>query len=798
MEPPQLKNKTYFSSIELFPTYTGRKIACHRLNIPFLKPFIFFLSLFFFCGSIAAQTVRGTVFNAASGEMITTATISMVNASEETQTNNNGSFSLQVREFPVNLNISAPGFEPLVVRVENSEEEHIFQLFPIAESLSEVVLRSTIIPRELLKTPASVSILDSEAIQRTDETNIVEVVNRASGVYVHRGALNTNKISIRGIGARSQYSSNRIKAYFMGIPLSTAEGKTTLDDIDPSVVERVEVIKGPVSSIYGAGLGGVINLYPVQASEEGSKATAEFSFGSFGMLKNTVRTSHVTAKTNLSATYNSLKTDGYRENGKYDRDSFSLFGRVAGSDKNSLSLLGQFVRLKAFIPSSLNVEDFKNNPSSAAFTWGASKGYESYDKGLLGLSYQHEFTQAFSNTTGVYMNFRNAYEPRPFDILKEEQVATGIRTKFSFKNEVFSLPSEMSLGGEFYREWYDTATFENLYEDFPGQGSVRGSGLSSNGQDRSYYNIFAQWNLALSEKLDFEAGINLNSTEYELTDLFYEDEVDQTGNYSFETVISPRLGVVYSPFSGKNFYASVSHGFSTPTVAETLTPEGLINTDLKPETGVNYEIGFKGNFLKNRLYAEVAVYSIQVENLLVAERVAEDRYIGRNAGKTDHNGLEFLLNYNFRIASWLRAKSFINGSFNDFRFDEFMDAGNDLSGNKLPAVPDKSIHAGLDLITSNGLSLFTSFQHEGKMPLNDENSEYTEAYDLVNLKISYAPELFKNLETSFSFGINNVFDEHYAASIVPNAVGFGGSLPRYYYPGKPRNYYGGVSVSYLF
>ncbi len=763
-----------------------------------MKRLISFLSLLFFCASIAAQTVKGTVINAVSGEPVSIAVISVFNASEKTRTNEFGSFSLQVRKFPVNLNISAPGFEPLVVRVENSEEDHIFQLFPIAEALSEIVLRSTIIPRELLKTPASVSVLDSEAIHRTDETNIVEVVNTAAGVYVHRGALNTNKISIRGIGARSQYSSNRIKAYFMGIPLSTAEGETTLDDIDPSVVERVEIIKGPVSSIYGAGLGGVINLYPVQASEVESKAEAQFSMGSFGMLKNTIRASHVTEKTNLSATYNVLKTDGYRENGNYDRESFSLFGRVAGSDNNSLSLLGQFVRLKAYIPSSLNVEDFENDPASAAFTWAALQGYESYDKGLLGLSYQHDFTSAYSNTTGVYMNFRNGYEPRPFDILKEEQVATGMRTKFSFKNEVFSLPSEMSLGGEFYREWYDTATFENLYEDFPGQGSVRGRHLSDNEQDRSYYNIFGQWNLSLSEKLDVEAGINLNSTEYVLTDLFYEDEVDQTGDYRFKTVLSPRLGVVYSPFSGKNFYASVSHGFSTPTVAETLTPEGLINTELKPETGVNYEIGFKGNFLENRLYAEVAAYSIQVENLLVAERVAEDRYIGRNAGKTDHNGFEFLLNYNFRIASWLRAKSFVNASFNDFEFDEFVDAGNDLSGNELPAVPDKSIHGGLDLMTSNGLSLFTSFQHEGKMPLNDENSGYTEAYFLVNLKLAYAPDLFKNLETSFSFGVNNVFDQHYAASIVPNAVGFGGSLPRYYYPGKPRNYFGGISVSYLF
>ncbi|SDL56566.1 iron complex outermembrane recepter protein [Salinimicrobium catena] len=763
-----------------------------------MKHFALYLSLLLFCGNLAAQNISGNVINASTGEAVDGALINVAGSSEKTTTDDRGKFELELKEFPVVMTISASGFETLLVTISNSEEDLIFQLFPLAESLSEVVLRSTLIPRELMRTPASVSILGQEEIQRTDKTNILSAVDRAPGVNVLQGALNTNKISIRGVGARAQYSSNRIKAYFMGIPLSTAEGETTLDDIDPAVIERVEIIKGPVSSIYGAGLGGVITMYPDLSAKEGSTAAVSSTFGSFGLMKHTVNASHSSESTKFSATYNHLSADGYRENGEYDRDSFTLFGQVAGNKKNALSLLGHLVRLKAYIPSSLNREDFENDPSSAAYTWAASQGYESYDKGLLGLSYEQEFSEKFFHTSSIFMNFRNGYEPRPFDILKEEQVATGFRTKFGLKNELFSLPSEMSFGGEIYREWYDTATFENLYEEDPGKGSVAGSNLSNNEQDRSYYNLFAQWNVSVSEKLELEAGLNLNSTRYELTDLYTEDEVDQTGNYRFKSIFSPRLGAVYTFLPGKNLYASVSHGFSTPTVAETLTPEGIINTALKPETGVNYEIGFKGNFLDNRLYAEVSAFSIQVDNLLVAERVAEDRYIGRNLGKTDHNGLEFLAKYNFNISSWLSAKTFLNASFNDFYFGDFVDAGTDLSGNDLPAVPDKSLNAGFDLHTSNRFSLFTSFQHEGQMPLNDQNTGYTEAYELLNLKLSYAPDIFKNWETAVFFGINNVFDEHYAASIVPNAVGFGGAEPRYFYPGDPRNYFGGISVSYFF
>ncbi|MFD0976311.1 TonB-dependent receptor plug domain-containing protein [Salinimicrobium gaetbulicola] len=762
-----------------------------------MKKLISIVFFFFFFGSISAQNIRGKVMNSYTGQPIPEVSI-LVADSLKTTTASDGSFTLAVHEFPVILKFSATGFETLGLTLRESQKEHLIYLFPESETLSEVVLRSTIIPRDVQSTPASVSIISVEDLERTDETSIVGALNSVAGVYVQQGALNTNKINIRGVGARAQYSSNRLKAYFMGIPLSSGEGETTLDDIDPAVVGQVEIVKGPASGIYGAGLGGVINLYPVENMAIGTKAGSETSFGSFELLRNTVNISHATQKGHFSGTYNNLRTDSFRDNGKYERNSITITGGVSLGETNELSVLAQVTRLKAFIPSSLSKEDFENQPSSAAFAWEAAQGYESYDKGLFGLSYAHEFSKSLSNTTSAYLKFRNGYEPRPFNILEEDRVAVGARTKFSLKNDIFELPSDIGFGGEVYNEWYENSIFENLYEENSGQGSLEGDVLSQNKQDRSYMNVFAQWNLTLSQKTELEAGLNLNSTRYELEDLFEEDQIDQSGEYRFKTVFSPRLGIACSVGQRKNLYAVISHGFSTPTVAETLTPEGLINTRLRPETGINYEMGFKGNFMNNRLYAEVAFYTIQVNNLLVAERVSEDQYIGRNLGKTDHNGVEFLLNHNFELSSKLTVRTFLNGSLNHFRFDDFTDEGNDFSGNKLPAVPNKSIHAGVDISSNSGISLFTSFQHEGAMPLNDENSSFTKSYELVNLKATYAPRLFANWKTEFFAGVNNVFEEQYAASIVPNAVGFGGAAPRYYYPGNPRNYFGGISLEYLF
>ncbi len=745
-----------------------------------------------------SQEIKGKIINAITQESVENANIVNKASRIVAVSDVNGSFNVEVSEFPVNLEITAMGFQTLTQEIHTSEEIIEIYLQPFAENLSEVVIQSTAIPNRLQEVAAPVGLISKSDLQRGDNTNLATEFNMMPGMYVNQGALNTNKINIRGVGARAQYSTNRIQSYFDGIPLTTAEGALTLDDIDAETLNRVEVIKGPTSSIYGAGLGGSINLYSKFPEIEQTRVSAKSQFGSFNTQKHFMSTSHATENSTVNASFTSLTSDGYRDNGNYDRKSGLVNARLKTSENNSLSFLANFTRLKAYIPSSINEEDFLNNPEVAAGNWENSQGYESYDRGLMGVSYKHYFAENLRNTTSVYMSFRDAYEPRPFDILKEERVSVGARTKFNWDTWLFDKESSFSFGAEYYNEWYETGTFENLYEDFDNRGSILGSRLSNNEQDRNYANFFGQINMALSEKWNLEAGFNLNNTKYSLTDLFTDDEVDRSGDYQFESVFSPRLATTYELSPGKNIYVSISHGFSTPTVAETLTPEGQINTDLKPEIGINYEVGFKGNWLENRLYTEISAYSIQIENLLVAQRVAEDQYVGMNAGKTDHNGLEFLARYSTEILPGLLARPYTNLTLNYFSFDEFINEEEDFSGNDLPGVPKSTFNLGLDLNTDWGLKFYSNFQAVGEIALDDSNSGYTDNYQLLNLKAAYEIELFTGFNLELYTGINNVLDEHYAASVLTNAVGFGGAAPRHYYPGNPRNYFGGLQLSYGF
>lgn len=660
-------------------------------------------------------------------------------------------------------------------------------------ALPEVFIVSTPISDTLNKLPVSVALIDSEKIERGDVVSIANEVNKIPGVQMQQGATNTSRIAIRGLGARSQYSTNRVKAYLDGIPLTTGEGETTLEDIDLNMINRIEIIKGPSSNIYGSGLGAAINIQTKKPLEDVTGVDLNFSGGSYGYWQRGVSAFTSSYKSFLQVGYYELDKRGFRANSEYDRKNVSLYAKTNLTEKTSLSAFGLYTHLKAYIPSSLNEDDFNSDPEKAAFTWGAARGFESYDKVLGGLSLKHDFSANTSWKTSVFLNARDGYEPRPFDILDENSFAFGIRSTFNSAFNFVGLPAKASAGVEYFDEHYEFKLFENLYQENDGMGSLEGDAFSAQEQDRKYLNLFAQINLQLARRLKAELGMSYNHSRYILDDGFNEANEDRSGVYTYPRQFLPSGSLNYEFARKKYFYATVSRGFSLPSVAETLTPEGQLNPDLKPETGVNYEAGLKLNWLNNRLYTEIAAYTIDVENLIVAQRIDNDQYVGVNAGKTTHNGLEFTANYLHPAGAWT-----INpyGSFalTDHKFDEFVNDGTDYSGNELTGVAKSTVNLGLEAKHDSGLKLNVNLRSVGETPLNDANTVYYDGYELVNFRVDYGFGLSDLLNGYVFGGVNNVFDADYASQILPNAVGFGGASPRFYYPGEPINFYVGIKM----
>jgi iron complex outermembrane receptor protein len=663
-------------------------------------------------------------------------------------------------------------------------------------SLEEIKLKTSLEIEKAYQAESNVSFLKQEEILQSNQTSMAPFLNKIPGVYMQQSNINTTKINIRGIGARAQYETNRIKLYYNNIPLTTADGTSTLHDIDLTTISEVKVIKGPQATEFGGGLGGVIQLTSVLKDE--TYLDSELLVGSFDLLKQNYSLNVAEGYAKINLTYNNLSSSGFRENSNYNRESYFLNSEWKLSDAARLQFVGQVIQLKGFIPSSLSRTAFEEDPTQAAFTWGQAQGYESYTRGIFGVNLSNEIGNNIRQNTAVFTNVRDAYEPRPFDILDEKNIGIGLRHTTEIDFKLSGLNSKLTIGGEFLRDDFEVSLFENNYQNFDGRGSVQGNMFSDLTQNRQYVEGFTTLDVEVSRRLALKLGLATNKTSYEIQDVFSEPVESQSGAYDYDQVWLPNVVSTYAISENQKLSASISKGFSVPTVEQSLTEEGLFNTELLPETGWNYELGYKAKWFGDKFFTELTAYYMDVENLLVARRVAEDRFVGINAGSTSHPGIELSMRANLDYKSWLKVQPYFNGSLNFYRFDEFEDQGNRFSGNNLTGVPSHQLSFGLDAQVGDRFFFYFQTNAISDIPVNDANTAFADAYAFSNLNLEYRFPILKSLSARVNFGVNNIFNEKYASSIVTNIIGFGGTEPRYFYPGEPRNYFGSVGLNYVF
>jgi len=760
-----------------------------------MKQIFFFLLFIITIQQSLAQKLEGKVVDSRSSIGLINVNIINSDSTFTTVTDLNGDFSLPKPDTYTFFK------EDYVSQTKflNVSPFYIIELSAIGESLNEIIITSNNFQSKLSSVPSAISVINSDDIKNQNNVNIAPVLNSVPGIYMHNGTLTTNRITIRGIGSRNLFGTSKIRAYYEDIPLTNGSGSSTIEDIEMSTLGQIEVLKGPSSSIYGAGLGGAIKLIPNKGLFANTSINTNYTFGSYGLEKYLLQADLGNQKNKAKITYSNLHSDGYRDNNQTDRQTITLASKHFINDSNKLTFVGNYIDLKAFIPSSINEDDYLNNPTSSAFTWGRSKGFEDYKKGLFGMSWEHFYNKYTKQKTSVFTSFINSYEPRPFNVLEEKTNGIGLRTRVVSKVKLFNKPFNWTIGGELFKDSNSYQTYENLYNDFPPEiGSVHGNLLSDFKEKRSYINVFFDSNYSLSKNITATFGFNINMTSYTLNDMFMNDDIDFSSDYNFNTILSPKFGLTYQLNKHSIIYSSLSHGFSPPSLEETLLPDGLINTNIKPENGWNYEIGSRGDVLNNTLHYDIAIYKMVIKDLLVARRTSDDQFIGINAGKTIYNGIELGLSYSLINTNNLKIYTSNALAFNDFKFDTFIDDTEDYSGNDLTGVPELTLNSRLNFDTKFGLYGLLNFSHIGKIPIRDDNTIYSESYQLVNSKIGYKSKESKKLQFDVFIGLSNLFNEKYASMLLINAGSFGGNAPRYYYPGEPSNYYSGINIKYNF
>jgi len=760
------------------------------MRYPFFSLFLFLFISF----PLLGQKGQGKVISANDGSGIAGVSLIYGNDSLAGFTDAEGFFSLI---HSGQYYLSKEGYYSKSISID-SEQFTTISLEPNIENLEEIVISTSNFQTKLKTYDGAISVIPSRALNQNSTTSLAPILNAESGIFMQNGTLNTNKITIRGIGSRTIFGTSKIRAYYQEIPLTNGSGESTVEDIEIKALGSMEITKGPSSSRYGAGLGGTIHLIPDMGSFGGNTLVGGLLFGSFGLQKIWLQTALGNQSNSASILYSDSQSDGYRQNNELKRKVLTFGSEHILGKNDKLSLIGNYIDQKAYIPSSVDEDTYRNDPEAAAKNWAAAEGYEDYDKGLFGLSWKHDYSENSSHFISLFTSFLNSYEPRPFNILDEKSKAYGLRARFASQLKIAHKPLQWTLGGEIFSDQNSYQTYENLYQDFPpGTGSVQGELLSDLQEDRSYFNLFLDSEYPIFKNTKITFGINYNHTSYKLKDRFSDDN-NLTGDYQFDAIFSPKFGITQELNQFLAVYGVISHGFSPPTLEETLLPNGEINPDIKPESGWNYEIGTRGKVINNRLFFDAALYTMTVKDLLVPQRAGEDEFIGINAGETKYNGLELTLNYYLLRSEKITISMPNSFTYNDFKFTDFQVLESDYSGNELTGVPKYLFYSGINTEMRFGLYCFLNYNYVSEMPMRDDNTIYSDAYGLLNLKLGLKNPYTKRFQYDIYFGINNITDEKYASMILINAVGFGNTAPRYYYPGEPVNYYAGFNLKYQF
>jgi iron complex outermembrane receptor protein len=654
-------------------------------------------------------------------------------------------------------------------------------LIPDADSvisLGEVNVTAYRVNTRLHSTPGSISVLSGSEINISDGTGLASVLNTLPGVNMQTGTFTTSRIVIRGMGSRTPYNTNRIRAYLNDIPLTAADGVSTPEEIDLSGLGKIEVLKGPSSALYGSGLGGSINLYtPEKTDNEGN---VELQYGSFNTIKANLSGNISKGNTYLWGSAGRLHSDGYRENSRYDRTTIVTTGDIKMTEWSVKTTL-LLINVNGEIPSSLGETQFLAHPEEAAQNWKAAGGYKKYLKGLAAVTLTNELSDNLTNQFAVFGKWNDNFEKRPFNNLDDLSQSGGFRNKLTWNTP----KSDWIIGAEWISEQYkwrlDNANIQ----------------INENRENRNQLNLFAMLYYKPLPGLNISLAGALNRISYRLNDLFPANG-DQAGKRVFPLIISPRIGINYAPNNIVAVYGSAGHGFSLPSPEETLLPEGDINTGIKPEQGMQYEIGARLNLFDRAVEADASIYRIELNNLLVTRRITEDVFTGMNAGKTRHQGFELLLRSRFfdfsRFPGRLTSSVSYTHSLN--RFIDFTDSGISYDGNRLPGIPDQSLQLRINWNLIKNTELLFDLHYSGFQYLNDSNTLNYPGYFLSNIKLTTKINLRKTWPVFVHAGINNIADAHYASMLIVNAIGFNNSEPRYYYPGLPRHFYAGIKYRF--
>lgn len=658
------------------------------------------------------------------------------------------------------------------------ERADTLPVYPV-EPLVVEVFRA---PFVLERVPYAASVVEEEAIRRGKPgLSLAEALRAVPGVQVdnrHIYALG-ERISVRGFGARSQFGVRGARAVVDGIPATFPDGQSALEIVDPALLGRVEVIRGPASVLYGNAGGGVLSFRTPPPADVPLLQEYRAVGGADGLRRIESRLSGTTGRTSYRLGLSRLDHAGYRE--------FSEAGLLRGNGQlgfalggGELRLTGAFLRFDAQNPGALTTAELGEDPRGAApMNLQRVTGKEGNQQ-QLGAFWTAPLAGGEVEVAGygIHRRIRNPIVPFVIDL---DRNAAGVRALYRGESALGDTRAGWTLGVDGDAQWDDRQNRAN--ED----GETGALILDQRERVRSVA-PFLHLSASPVADLHLMGGVRYDRFHFSVDDRFESEPGAGDSGSRVMSAWSPAVGVSYEWRPALGVYANLSTAFETPTTTELVNhPEGRrgFNPELEPQRTVSYEAGARGAL--GRAAYQLSVYRADVRNSLVPfeDPAVAGRTFFRNAGSAMHRGVE--ASGSLRGGRGLTA--LLSYTYTDAVFRSYVVQEEDFSGNRIPGVAPHRVGGMLQYETPGGLFLGLEGRHASATPVDDANAESAPAYTVFGARAGHDAVRVGRAEVSPFVGVENLTDRSYVPSVVPNA--FGG---RYYEPGAGRSVYLGAEV----
>ncbi len=774
---------------------------------------------------VHGQNISGTVNNTVSGQPLEGAIV-MLNGNS-TETDAAGQFSLPCGTLPAAISVHLIGFQDYNNTVNDCNTKLQIGLTPAQNSLTAVNINDSFAVAQSLKEANSTSTLGNEDLNRASGLNLQDALNNVAGVNMqNREPWGGDRIIIRGYMPNLGNSVNTsngfgYQAYIDNIPVTDALGNTILDDVDMSSLGRVDVVKGPSSPLFGSYIGGSVNLFTPMPTQSGVQQ--QVIGGSYGLFRSNTTVELASKKSSIWINYGHQTYEGFRPNDGSRKDFASFAGNFYVSSKNTVSTYFSYNNSYEGLAGELDSNQVYGRKAVSDTNYMLNNSHVKMESFRAGVTDSYKFNRHFGNQTTVFATGHDLDQAIAHGFTDVAELNLGGRTAFTYENHGSKVSVNGMLGASFQKT---TETINGVFIlPFHLAPFTTSTPIASYTDQQNYgmnYNIFTQWGFSLPAQFTATVGGSLNFAEFGIQNMLSSTHVlynePPTLLYDYKPVFTPNVSIAKVIKGKMSVYANVGMGYTPPGLSQILTSTGKVTTGLKPESGMQYEIGTKGNFANGKLSYQLALYDLDITNRLITE-YASAVSSTVNAGEQRNEGAELNLSYSViknkdgmitLLRPWM-SYTYDNATYVKFQNFAKSSTGNDtlvadFSNKKVAAIAPNIFNFGVDLDTKIGFYLRVSFRYVDKAPITFDNEHYMNAYSLLGARIGYKQTFGRMTVDAFAGADNLLGSTYYSSIFIGSTIGplaqsndpyiHGGSGDGYILPAPyTATFYGGVKLS---